>query len=482
MRPEVGVAASITASPRSFSIRAPSSDPLAFRVLAWCTVALAIGLLTASVLANPDALSIRPAAFAGWTAMVVLASASSVTLGHDIQLTFDMPVLLAAAYLFGPTIGGLMGLLGSFDARELRGRISLTNALFNHAQVALSVMFAGYLFILAGGRGASWPLLLLPVFAGVIGDMVGNTLLAVLGGALKLRMAWINVLTNLKFGRPAQFALSYLGFGLLAVVLVSAYRDAGQWALAEFIVPLLLARQVFADGRKLDAQAVEVKRAQRALTDVTSTIAEERQDERARIAAALHDDVQQALYNATLHAEVIREELKTGRLLALEDDVPRLLQANQAARSLLREVIKNLTRSEFGVGGLASTLRLLVADLSSTWKGRIEAHAEEAGGTPEVQLLVYQIAREALLNAVRHSRGSSIQIRLFRDGGDIGLLVMDDGQGFQVEAVDPDQHFGLEIMRERAHLAGGTLEINSRSGEGTKIVGVFPAVGRSPGA
>ncbi len=87
MRPEVGVAASITASSRSFLIRTPSSDPLAFRVLAWCTVALAIGLLTASVLANPDALSIRPAAFAGWTAMVVLASASSVTLGHDIRQT-----------------------------------------------------------------------------------------------------------------------------------------------------------------------------------------------------------------------------------------------------------------------------------------------------------------------------------------------------------------------------------------------------------
>jgi signal transduction histidine kinase len=474
------VAASITASSRDLPIRrrTPSPEPLPFRILAWSTIALAVGILSASLAANPEALNIDPAAFAGWTAMVMLASASSVSLDHDIQLTFDMPVLLAAVYLFGPIVGGLMAFLGSLDARELRRRVSLANALFNHAQVSLSVMLAGYLFMLAGGGRTSWPVVLVPAFAGLIGDVLANTLLAVLGGALKLRMPWMHVLRDLKFGRPGQFAISYLGFGLLAVVLVSAYRDAGQWALAEFMVPLLLARQVFSHGRKLDAQAVEVRRAHRALTDVTSTIAEERQDERARIAAALHDDVQQALYNATLHAEVIREELKSGRLLALEDDIPRLLRANQGARSLLRAVIRDLRRSEFGVGGLASTLRLLADDLASKWEGRLEAHIEETGGTPEIQLLVYQIAREALHNAIRHSEGSLIQVRLFRDGDHIALLVADDGRGFRPEAVDPDQHFGLEIMRERAILAGGTVEITSRPAEGTQIVGIFPAAAK----
>ncbi len=206
--------------------------------------------------------------------MVVLASASSVSLGHDIQLTFDMPVLLAAVYLFGPAVGGLMALVGSFDAREVRGRISLANALFNHAQVSLSVMLAGVLFIVAGGNETAWPLLVLPALAGLMGDVVANTLLAVIGGALKLRMSWMHVLRDLKFGHPGQFVLTYLGFGLLAVVLVSAYRDAGQWALAEFIVPLLLARQVFSHGTKLDAQTVAAQRAQRALTGVSTTIAE----------------------------------------------------------------------------------------------------------------------------------------------------------------------------------------------------------------
>jgi signal transduction histidine kinase len=477
------MAASITASPRDLPIRRrTSSDPFGFRVLAWLTFLAATAALAASFFIHHDALRIHPAVFAGWTLLVALASLSSVSLGHEIQLTFDLPVLLAAAYLFGPIVAGLMSLLGSFDARELRRRVSLPNALFNHSQVSLSVMSAGYLFTLADGTGRTWPALVLPAFVGLIGDVITNTLLAVAGGGLKLGRSWSEVLRDLKLGHPAEFGLTYLGFGFLAVVLVSAYRDAGPWALAEFVVPLLLARQVFAHGTRLEAQALEVRRARRAFTDVSLRIAEERHDERARIASALHDDVQQALYNATLHAEVIREELKSGRLLALEDDIPRLLQANLRARSLLREVIKDLRRSEFGVSGLASTLRLLVDDLAGGWQGRLEAHIEETGGTPEVQLLVYQIAREALRNSIRHSRGFLIQVRLFRDGDHIGLLITDDGSGFLPETVDPEKHFGIEIMKERARLAGGVIEVNSRLAGGTQVVGIFPVAGARQGS
>ncbi len=369
-----------------------------------------------------------------------------------------------------------MALLGAFDARELKRSVSLLNALFNHARVSLSVVGAGYVFSLAGGEGRSWPFLLAPAFLGLIADVLVNAPLAAAAAGFKRGSPWRRVLLEMKFGPTLPFGMMYLGFGLLAVVLVSAYQGAGAWALAEFLVPLVLARQVFTYGKRLEAQVSEIRRAHRALTDMTVKIAEERHDERARIASALHDDVQQALYNATLHAEVIREELKSGRLLALEDDIPRLLQANQRARSVLREVIRDLRRSELGVGGLASTLRLLVDDLAGSWGGRIEAHIEETGGTPEVQLLLYQIAREALQNATRHSRGSLIQVRLFQDGEHVGLLVTDDGLGFSPEAVDPDQNFGLEMMKERAYLAGGVLDVNSRPGKGTQIVGIFPSI------
>jgi len=252
----------------------------------------------------------------------------------------------------------------------------------------------------------------------LLADILVNIALMVVGTAMKRGVSWNDILRSMRLGSAPQTAIIYVGFGLLAVVLFNSYRDTGAWALAEFAVPLLLARQAI-------RQASELRRKQRVLNDITLQIANERQDERTRIASALHDDVQQALYIVTLQAEVIREELKSGRLLALEDDIPTVLEVSQRTRSLLREVIRDLRRSDLGVGGLEPTRRSLVNDISDTRSGRVEGHIEQVGGDPRVQLLIYQIAREALQNAVRHSGASLIQVRLFRDSEGIGLLVIE---------------------------------------------------------
>src|SRR6266511_4570801 len=127
---------SITAPVNSFPARSrsPSSDSIGFRILAWTTVIVAVGVLSTSIATDPGSLNLPWVVVGEWTALVAVASLSSVSFGHDIQLGIDMPVLLAAVYLLGPTVGGLMALVGSFDSRELKRRISITNALFNHAQ------------------------------------------------------------------------------------------------------------------------------------------------------------------------------------------------------------------------------------------------------------------------------------------------------------------------------------------------------------
>ena len=81
-------------------------------------------------------------------------------------------------------------------------------------------------------------------------------------------------------------------------------------------------------------------------------------DERARIAAALHDEVLQDLYNVTIRAQVLRQDLLTGRLLDLEDDLPAVIQASEAAVEDLREVIHGLRSAAVGHAGLIETLGL----------------------------------------------------------------------------------------------------------------------------
>ncbi len=471
------MAASITTSPGSFRpYRSPYSHPVAFPLMAWFSGAVVAGILTVGLAGTPEAITGHPLVLAEWAILVAISGLMSVSLGNGMEISVDLPLLLAAAYLWGPIAAGAMALIASRDRRELRGEVTLTSALFNHAQVSLSVMVAGFAFRGAGGVNARWPWILLPALVGLLADVLVNVTLIVVGTWLKRGTRWVEVLNQLRFGSTAQFALSYLGFGCLAVVLVGAYRDAGAWALAEFAVPLVLARQTFRQGTELEDRAREIHRKQEALRDVSQQIALERQDERARIASALHDDVLQALYNVTLHAEVIREEIKSGRLLALEDDIPRLLDASQHSRALLRDVISGLKRSDLGVGGLASTLRLLVEDVSSGAAQRIEASIDEVGGAPATELLIYQIAREALKNAVRHSSASRIYVQLARDGDVISLLVEDDGRGFIPGDVDADQHFGLLLMLERAQLAGGRLTVRSRAGHGTQVHGLFPII------
>jgi two-component system sensor histidine kinase DegS len=113
--------------------------------------------------------------------------------------------------------------------------------------------------------------------------------------------------------------------------------------------------------------------------------------------------------------------------------------------------------------------------VETAFPGQIQLEVEDVGGSPIVQLLAYQILREALRNAIRHAHASLIQITLSRDGSDMRIRVEDNGQGFDPKSVDAEQHFGLLLVRERVELAGGVLTVQSRIGEGTCIIARLPS-------
>lgn len=211
------------------------------------------------------------------------------------------------------------------------------------------------------------------------------------------------------------------------------------------------------------------------LLSLSARIADERRDERLTVAAGLHDEVLPPLYQVHLMGQVLRQDLASGRLLALEDDLPELLRATEYASQAMRVIIRNLRRSSIGAAGLAETLRLLARSLEAESGARIRLELEEVGGSPLVQLLAYQIAREALRNAVRHAQATDILVRLIREEGDMRLVVQDDGCGFSLDSVDGEHHFGLQLMRERVELAGGLMRVDSAPGQGTKIIARLPA-------
>jgi signal transduction histidine kinase len=172
--------------------------------------------------------------------------------------------------------------------------------------------------------------------------------------------------------------------------------------------------------------------------------------------------------------QVVQHDFASGRLLDLETDMPDLLKAVDSADTALRDLVHNLRHSRIGPGGLLETLRLVARDAESQTNARIDLRAEPVGGDAETHLLVYQLAREALANAIKHSRARVVTLRLRQDGDAIRLSIDDDGCGFDPRLVDQVTHFGLQMMRERTELAGGEMAVDSGPGEGTRVVVRLP--------
>ncbi|MGH2640874.1 MAG: sensor histidine kinase, partial [Actinomycetota bacterium] len=192
------------------------------------------------------------------------------------------------------------------------------------------------------------------------------------------------------------------------------------------------------------------------------------------LAGELHDEVLPSLFKVHLMGQVLRQDLAAGKLLELDDDLPELLLATDAAQRAIRDLLGDMRRSPLGAAGLKPTLRLLVDQLTSAGAPPVVLDVEEFSSSPLAQLLAYQVVREALHNAAKHSRASNVELRLWKDERMLRVSVRDDGTGFAWAAVDSSRHFGLQIMKERIEAAGGSMFVDSRLGEGTLVAASVP--------
>jgi NarL family two-component system sensor histidine kinase LiaS len=265
----------------------------------------------------------------------------------------------------------------------------------------------------------------------------------------------------------------YAGLAILAAVMATLYLEIGPFALVVFAVPILLARETLRQTSLAASASRDLAARREALRLVDERIAQERADERNRIAAALHDEVLQRIFDVTLRAHVIRECYRRGQLLELEAAVPELIDSAERAAQEARDVIHGLRRSPVGHAGLIETLSLLIAHIADESGVKIVSElVEEPRLQPNVELAIYQIAREALVNSSKHSHADTIWLALKRQRAGVELSVLDNGIGFDVTQRKA-KHFGLEVMSERADAAGGSLAIQSSPGNGVLIVATF---------
>ena len=444
-------------------------ETMQFKLFALLVILLNSGLLILAWLNSSGASPSSPLEFLIWVALVAMAGLVPLNSGRGPALAMDLPLLLAAAFSFGPSSSGLIALLGAADVREFRHEISFLRAIWNRSQTSLSVMSASVVFSLIGGLGV-WPRTPIAGLAALAMDASVNYVIVGIGTSLRTGSTLGPALRAMRIGSPFMFVLTYACFGFLGILIAEAYLAFGALGLLASVAPVVLGRQAFAHRSRLDDVERSLAESSTALRRVDERIAEERLNERNRIAAALHDEVLQDLYNVTIRAQVLRQDLVNGRLLDLEDDLPPVITASEAAVEDLREVIQGLRSASVGHAGLVETLALFAH------------HVEEDSGvqvvrvldptvrlSPERALVVYQIAREALSNAARHSTAKTVWLSLAPTSVGWEVVVEDHGCGFASAASHKPLHFGLKLMRERADSIGADLEIRSAPGSGTVV-------------
>ena len=202
-------------------------------------------------------------------------------------------------------------------------------------------------------------------------------------------------------------------------------------------------------------------------------------DERLRISRDLHDGIIQGLYAVALSLEDVPDLMADDPA----DAVSRVDRAIDRLNTSIGEIRSFIMDLGTDTGDIAFSSRLagLTDELLLTSGGRMVVEHELAAATEiddrlsiEASSQLLQIAREALSNAIRHSGATRVQLSFRIEAGNAILDVEDDGHGFDTAAPPRAGHLGLANLKERAASLGGTLEISSRSGAGTRIIASVP--------
>jgi signal transduction histidine kinase len=200
-------------------------------------------------------------------------------------------------------------------------------------------------------------------------------------------------------------------------------------------------------------------------------------DERDRISRELHDSVIQMIYAVTLSLDDVPD-------LVTEAPAEAALRVDRAIDAL-HDVIRDIRHFIFGLqpllldsGSLIDGLNALADELRRNTTTEIQVRGDEP---PDLALAVVAdllaITREALANVARHAQAGHATLGLSSGKGALRLEIADDGRGLDADADVSGGHHGLANMRARAAGLGGTLDIESEAGEGTRIIVVIPRSG-----
>ncbi len=276
-----------------------------------------------------------------------------------------------------------------------------------------------------------------------------------------------------------------LADGLDGVFDILLLNRSGVAALT--VVGLLLLMMFLHQSRQLDRQRreqqqrmlaehdrleQEVRERTSELTELTRHLETAREDERARLARDLHDELGALLTAAKLDVARIRPKLNS----AAPDLAPRiehLIETLNSGIALKRRIIEDLRPSTLDALGLQPALEVLCGEFSQRLGIGVATHFEPVRLSRSAELTVFRMVQESLTNIAKHAQATAVSVRIESDAGDARVAVRDDGVGFDPTRPGNSRH-GLLGMRYRLSAEQGRLAIESHPGAGTTLLAVLP--------
>jgi PAS domain S-box-containing protein len=227
----------------------------------------------------------------------------------------------------------------------------------------------------------------------------------------------------------------------------------------------------------------ERKQAEEALAGIGRRLIEAHEEERTWIARELHDDFNQRIAMLTIDLERWDKQLPDSAV-EFHDHVRHVRQRLLDMAKDIHALSHRLHSSKLEYLGIVAAARGFCSELSEQQKVEIDfSHTNIPDGVPkEISLCLFRVLQESLQNAVKHSGVRQFAVELQDTEGEIQLSVSDRGVGFDPHDAIHRHGLGLISMRERLHLAGGQISIESQPGSGTTIHARLPFSSRNDSA
>ena len=199
------------------------------------------------------------------------------------------------------------------------------------------------------------------------------------------------------------------------------------------------------------------------------------ESERQRLSRQMHDGPAQALSNFILQTEIAMRLLEVDPAQA-RDELGNLKGAAMGTFQKVRNFIFELRPMMLDDLGLLPTIKRYsdAVKEQSSFDVSVTISGNERRLEPYLEVMVFRAVQELMGNVIRHSQGNQLKINLDLADDLIRIQVDDNGKGFDPDAVEEGKSLGLKLIRERVEMLGGSFEIDSAVGKGTRIIFSLP--------